>query len=598
MSSWIGCSSYASSSPLSSHNVSFYDLKSERPPFSLASSDSDDSPKHSGADEDESADMQSTIDSVPPRITVAPFDDVPFSQSFSGYIEEGQSDLLLCLSDSANETIDMTFHIDRFTNIRDEVDSQWSDDDIDEIMVMSPKDYSAPSPPRPQGHGATNKGVQDASFSDFELLRDSVLDLSLSKPKVKLCKSRKTGEVFMMKSLQDCDQIVWSEEPNSPLLASPSAVVTSCRLSRVPDKDDVFRFSSFPVSTTPPMRHVSYPSASSHTICVPSSPPIPAGLRTSASLLPLVTPPPPPAPVIRPVSSFPNLSKYKCPSFPAIAEENEVLGLSTTASLDVDKGTACPTLTLEPLLNEQPQLTAEERMDLFWQSIDRDATSPLSPPLEWLRHRSSIDALLNKSHTLLSSASAPRPCIVKPAPTPIPLPDGLKQIGNGIGFTYRIPAASNSKASICTASSGAVLRKLKALHLPVRRMRKGRKNIVVASKDDPPERLSGESADVLDIYADSPWGMTTPSAPTPSTMALSPDPFRSTLSPDPFRMVSPAWSAMSPLSSNGPLTPQTPFTVGEMRMAKDADDGLRLVTQPPSGMHVVLSDTMVPRGYD
>ncbi|KAF9074023.1 hypothetical protein BDP27DRAFT_245688 [Rhodocollybia butyracea] len=33
------------------------------------------------------------------------------------------------------------------------------------------------------------------------------------------------------------------------------------------------------------------------------------------------------------------------------------------------------------------------------------------------------------------------------------LPNGIKQIGSGIGFTYTVPAASRSKSSICNAGA-------------------------------------------------------------------------------------------------------------------------------------------------
>ncbi|KAL1678756.1 hypothetical protein EV122DRAFT_264474 [Schizophyllum commune] len=471
--------------------------------------------------------------------------------------------------------MDMTFNLDRFTNIREELDSQWSDDDIDEIMVMSPKDYSAPPPPsKPQERVGTSKGVADTTFSDFELLRDGVLDLSVSNSKVKLCKSRRTGEVYMMKSLQDCDQIVWSEEPNAPLpVASP--VVTSCRLSRVPDKGDVFRYSSFPVSTEPPLRQISYPSALPPTICAPSSPPT----NLAALALPTVyVPPSPPRPIVAqristpllPESTFPavvksadvlpNLSKFKYPSCPVIEEEVEV---STLALDEAPSLTLTPprTLTLSSLLQDQPQLTAEERMDLFWDSIDREAAavlaaSPASLPLKWLKHRASVDALLNKGSSALSvpirklrsQKSAPglsknasanaRNAPAANAATP-PLPEGLQQIGSGIGFTYRVPAAAGSKSSVFTVSRGSVLRKLgglrdsvprlkvngSRLRVYVPRLRMGRKksssalsstmfNVDGMYPDDPFIRESsldeGDEQDIIDIvnvYGDSEWAM-------------------------------------------------------------------------------------------
>ncbi|KAI4520673.1 hypothetical protein K525DRAFT_248399 [Schizophyllum commune Loenen D] len=517
--------------------------------------------------------------------------------------------------------MDMTFNLDRFTNIREELDSQWSDDDIDEIMVMSPKDYPAPSPPsKPQERVGTSKGVADTTFSDFELLRDGVLDLSVSNSKVKLCKSRRTGEVYMMKSLQDCDQIVWSEEPNAPLpVASP--VVTSCRLSRVPDKGDVFRYSSFPVSTEPPLRQISYPSALPPTICAPSSPP-----TNLAALAPptVYVPPSPPRPIVAqristpllPESTFPpvvksadvlpNLSKFKYPSCPVIEEEVEV---STLALDEAPSLTLTPprTLTLSSLLQDQPQLTAEERMDLFWDSIDREAAavlaaSPASLPLKWLKHRASVDALLNKGSSALS-VPIRKLRSQKSAP-------GLQQIGSGIGFTYRVPAAAGSKSSVFTVSRGSVLRKLgglrdsvprlkvngSRLRVYVPRLRMGRKKSSSALSstmfsgdgmypDDPFIRESsldeGDEQDIIDIvnvYGDSEWamvgspvvgprspamgvgspamGMDSPMVGMGSPMVDADASFGARLSPDPFRaMTSSSYASGSPSCFSGiPMT--------------------------------------------
>ncbi|KAI5834781.1 hypothetical protein K523DRAFT_293052 [Schizophyllum commune Tattone D] len=506
-------------------------------------------------------------------------------------------------------------------------------------MVMSPKDYSAPPPPsKPQERVGTSKGVADTTFSDFELLRDGLLDLSVSNSKVKLCKSRRTGEVYMMKSLQDCDQIVWSEEPNAPLpVASP--VVTSCRLSRVPDKGDVFRYSSFPVSTEPPLRQISYPSALPPTICAPSSPPT----NLAALALPTVyVPPSPPRPIVAqristpllPESTFPpvvksadvlpNLSKFKYPSCPVIEEEVEV---STLALDEAPSLTLTPprTLTLSSLLQDQPQLTAEERMDLFWDSIDREAAavlaaSPASLPLKWLKHRASVDALLNKGSSALSvpirklrsQKSAPglsknasanaRNAPAADAATP-PLPEGLQQIGSGIGFTYRVPAAAGSKSSVFTVSRGSVLRKLgglrdsvprlkvngSRLRVYVPRLRMGRKKSSSALSstmfsgdgmypDDPFIRESsldeGDEQDIIDIvnvYGESEWamvgspvvgprspamGMDSPMVGMGSPMVDADASFGARLSPDPFRaMTSPSYASGSPSCFSG--TPMT-----------------------------------------
>ncbi|KAL1759064.1 hypothetical protein FB107DRAFT_205733 [Schizophyllum commune] len=289
------------------------------------------------------------------------------------------------------------------------------------------------------------------------------------------------------------------------------------------------------------------------------------------------------------------------------------------------------TLTLSSLLQDQPQLTAEERMDLFWDSIDREAAlaaSPASLPLKWLKHRASVDALLNKGSSALSvpirklrsQKSAPglsknASANAKNAPaadaaTP-PLPEGLQQIGSGIGFTYRLPAAAGSKSSVFTVSRGSVLRKLgglrdsvprlkvngSRLRVYVPRLRMGRKKSSSALSstmfngdgmypDDPFIRESsldeGDEQDIIDIvnvYGESEWamvgspvlgarsptmggcppamGMRSPVVGTGSPTMVGEDaPFGARLSPDPFRaMTSPSYASGSPSCFSG--TPMT-----------------------------------------
>ncbi|KAL1692256.1 hypothetical protein GGG16DRAFT_52003 [Schizophyllum commune] len=289
------------------------------------------------------------------------------------------------------------------------------------------------------------------------------------------------------------------------------------------------------------------------------------------------------------------------------------------------------TLTLSSLLQDQPQLTAEERMDLFWDSIDREAAlaaSPASLPLKWLKHRASVDALLNKGSSALSvpirklrsQKSAPglsknasanaRNAPAADAATP-PLPEGLQQIGSGIGFTYRVPAAAGSKSSVFTVSRGSVLRKLgglrdsvprlkvngSRLRVYVPRLRMGRKKSSSALSstmfngdgmypDDPFIRESsldeGDEQDIIDIvnvYGDSEWAMVgSPvlGARSPSMGGCSPAmgmgspvvgigsptmvdadaSFGARLSPDPFRaMTSPSYASGSPSCFSG--TPMT-----------------------------------------
>ncbi|KAL1709357.1 hypothetical protein EV121DRAFT_276465 [Schizophyllum commune] len=273
----------------------------------------------------------------------------------------------------------------------------------------------------------------------------------------------------------------------------------------------------------------------------------------------------------------------------------------------------------------QPQLTAEERMDLFWDSIDREAAavlaaSPASLPLKWLKHRASVDALLNRGSSALSvpirklrsQKSAPglsknasanaRNAPAANAATP-PLPEGLQQIGSGIGFTYRVPAAAGSKSSVFTVSRGSVLRKLGGLRDSVPRLkvngsrlrvyvphlRMGRKKSSSALSstmfngdgmypDDPFIRESsldeGDEQDIIDIvnvYGDSEWamvgspvvgprspamGMDSPMVGMGSPMVDADASFGARLSPDPFR----AMTSSSYASGSASCFSGTPMT--------------------------------------
>ncbi|KAF9074024.1 kinase-like domain-containing protein [Rhodocollybia butyracea] len=66
-----------------------------------------------------------------PVIDMEPFDDIPFSESFSGLFG-------LELNHSTRLANDMSYNVDRITDIQG-LDSDWDDDDIDEIVVISRK---------------------------------------------------------------------------------------------------------------------------------------------------------------------------------------------------------------------------------------------------------------------------------------------------------------------------------------------------------------------------------------------------------------------------------------------------------------------------
>ncbi|KAJ7072710.1 kinase-like domain-containing protein [Mycena amicta] len=137
-----------------------------------------------------------------------------------------------------------------------------------------------------------------------------------------------------------------------------------------------------------------------------------------------------------------------------------------------------------------------QRMAEFWETIDaegqqqettgtslelRDAMRlalpcpPLPRSGRRMRKRASMGLLGSQSDNRLSAVSTPPPSgnklrkMRRPLSTPLlrkrssdailNLPLGVEQIGKGIGFTYKIPGANRSKASICTSSvAGRLLR--------------------------------------------------------------------------------------------------------------------------------------------
>ncbi|KAJ3802302.1 hypothetical protein GGU11DRAFT_35687 [Lentinula aff. detonsa] len=150
-------------------------------------------------------------------------------------------------------------------------------------------------------------------------------------------------------------------------------------------------------------------------------------------------------------------------------------------------------LPRSPIVNK---LTREERLSLFWESLDKDVNSaPPKParvlgiPLSFsesqiqeplgrtsrLRRQRSIIAQTNnrlsqfvtfstmttqnKFRKLRRPKSTPafnHPDVVMRSGSKYnqnDLPSGIKQIGSGIGFTYTVPTSSKSKSSICTPAA-------------------------------------------------------------------------------------------------------------------------------------------------
>ncbi|KAJ3756856.1 kinase-like domain-containing protein [Lentinula raphanica] len=168
----------------------------------------------------------------------------------------------------------------------------------------------------------------------------------------------------------------------------------------------------------------------------------------------------------------------------------------------IDRVPSYESLHCSPVVTK---LTREERLSLFWESLDEDVNVAPPKPARVLgispsgnepqihqightsrlhRQRSTIFKQTNDRLSQLLSLSTLTTQntfrkLRRPKSTPVlthtdvimrrgsknnknknddyELPSGVKQIGNGIGFMYTIPAASKSKASICTPTAASRL---------------------------------------------------------------------------------------------------------------------------------------------
>ncbi|KAG5642998.1 hypothetical protein DXG03_001775 [Asterophora parasitica] len=210
-----------------------------------------------------------------------------------------------------------------------------------------------------------------------------------------------------------------------------------------------------------------------------------------------------------------------------------------------------------------PNISPQDRMALFWEHLDAEQASVLSDqqpiedvytprPRRLRKSRSSIypeqrfstlstTSLQNKLRKKTRSAK-PVPLQLKNLSSPaLDLPEGVKQIGSGIGFTYSMPAAALSKASICTTTPktchGYFQGRLPGLGLG---LGLGLRSANAAAKAKARRTLldlviTPAKEDICDFRGSS-WSLSTP---------LTPDLLHD----------GPATASSSPLTEVGPLTP-------------------------------------------
>lgn len=222
-------------------------------------------------------------------------------------------------------------------------------------------------------------------------------------------------------------------------------------------------------------------------------------------------------------------------------------------------------------------------MALFWESLDqnldlgnRDDPSStfmdyahaiaLPKPIRKLRKQRSQPNFTSPSRLSLISDTPSRLrrrilssstlCLPKRATQPLPLdlPNGLEQIGSGIGFTYTLPTANRSKASICSTTPRNCHAGLSRLGL----------NLALRIKKRPalPQRpaLDFDS----NAYTSSGWNIMFPLGSPQNVNYDSP------------LTGSDRTALDSPLSEPGPLTPTVPTSESQeptVRIVSDVDGG-------------------------
>ncbi|KAJ7125257.1 kinase-like domain-containing protein [Mycena epipterygia] len=143
-----------------------------------------------------------------PRIEIHSLDMIPFSDSFSGLFEEyddGDED-----GENEDEVIDhdqqtrneMSYNVEQFSNVKD-LDPAWDDDDVEEVMVLSPKQqqYSKLSTISEEHDACCDRSSQISlqadpvvTLADFDIIPTSEYPV--------LCRRRSTNKVYVIKALE------------------------------------------------------------------------------------------------------------------------------------------------------------------------------------------------------------------------------------------------------------------------------------------------------------------------------------------------------------------------------------------------------------
>ncbi|KAJ3996091.1 kinase-like domain-containing protein [Lentinula boryana] len=145
-----------------------------------------------------------------PCIDIDPIDETPFSESFSGMFDH--SEFYNTTSKSNNE---MSYYLDQITDIQD-VDSDWGDDDIDEILVLSRKNKTTErlneTPSTNNVDSRKHKRLLNNVFSLSEFDCNNMIDLRQPTSGTHAVRKRDTNRVYLMKAFNATPSLKWPFE--------------------------------------------------------------------------------------------------------------------------------------------------------------------------------------------------------------------------------------------------------------------------------------------------------------------------------------------------------------------------------------------------
>ncbi|KAG7090578.1 hypothetical protein E1B28_009685 [Marasmius oreades] len=148
----------------------------------------------------------------PPSIEIDQFDASPFSESFSGML--GEDELLGTESRTANihtlgpKDVELSFNVEQITDIK-EIDPEWDDEEIDELLVLSPKMPNRLSTIMKDLQELDKRANSISTLSDFDLISES-------KDGTGICLVRKRGtkQTYTMKRFKTSPSHAWPLELN------------------------------------------------------------------------------------------------------------------------------------------------------------------------------------------------------------------------------------------------------------------------------------------------------------------------------------------------------------------------------------------------